>query len=139
MSDRFYDKDLAISLEGDLILSSDGDLAIVEDMAYISQCIYSRLQSVAKDWFHDNIGADIEASMGKPNTEVTSNELRDRITVALTGDNFCSFDDVIVMAIPTSDIMTVVGVFVNTDLSPEPLAYTIELSFLTGFAIKRVS
>lgn len=138
MSDRFADIDLAITEDGDLAIDALGDLLIVEDIAYVIQTVKDRLKSVAKDWFYDNIGADLEAVIGKPNTTDTAKELSDLVTQSLITDNFCSVDDIVIMANPIADTQILLGVFVATQFSPEPLGFVIELNFLTGFKIHTV-
>jgi len=138
MSERFNDIDLAITDDGDLMLTDDGDLAIVEDIEYVAQMTKNRLRSVASDWYYDNIGADIETFIGKPNTKETCDELIAKITAALTSDAFCNLNDILIVANPLSTAEAMVGVFVKTDFSETPLGFLVRMNFLTGFSIERI-
>lgn len=137
MSDRFFDIDLAISDDGDLMLSETKDLLTVEDERYVEQTVKNRLRSVASDWFYDNIGANLEEGIGRTNSEDTAKMLVDNITVALTKDKFCELDDILVVAKPETSTTLFLFTFINTPFSKTPMGFEIELNFLTGFEIRR--
>lgn len=138
MSLRFDDIDLAITEDGDLVWTSDEDLGTVSELDYVIQTVRNRLMSIASDWYYDNIGADIESFIGKPNNKETCDEIVRSITDSLISDGFCDFEDTLVTAQPLSTSDAIVGVFINTGFSETPIGFVVEMNFLTGFMVKRI-
>lgn len=139
MSERHSGFDIAITDAGDLQVDISNDVAIISNIEYVAQSVKNRIRSVANNWYYDNIGADIEKFIGQPNTQDTANKIESAITSSLTYDGFCNNEDVAVFASPLNSVTVLIGVFIDTDFQDDPISFSVELNFLTGFRIVRKS
>lgn len=87
--------DFAINESGDIVFDTNKlDIHSVTDDALRTQNAMCRIKSVSHDWFIDHIGADLEAILGQPNTQVTTSAGVDKIIESLTFDNLYSYEDI---------------------------------------------
>lgn len=93
-------KDIAITMNGDLMF--EDDLMIVEGFDFYIQCARSRIKSISVDWFKDNIGADLERVIGKPNTESSAALGESYIINSLTFDGLFEEHEVVISKYPSS-------------------------------------
>jgi len=131
---NFNDIDLYITESGDLMLDSDGDLATVTDVDYVTQTVINRLKSCSSDWFYDETGADVEVSIGQKNTYENTEALVDRIISSMTKDEFCSIEDLVVIAKPITNTSVLLLISVNIPFA-DTVNFKLELNFLTGYKI----
>lgn len=76
-------KDLKMTVDGELVIGPDGDIATVEGDEAIAQQILFRLKTQKRDWtLSPEVGANLESFIGKPNTR----ETRDLIEVAVLSE-----------------------------------------------------
>lgn len=139
MSDRFFGSDIVITDDGNLAVDVNLDVATCFGIDYVVQSAKNRIRSVSSDWYHDNIGANLEVFIGQPNTQETATQIENAITVALTADSFCNNDEVAVFASPINSVTVLIGVFIDTEFQKDPISFTVELNFLTGFKIYRTT
>jgi len=101
---RIYDDiDLAWTLQGDLNIGPDGDIADTASdvLRSIRQEIRTRVRSSLQDWeLHPGLGADLDEIIGEPNSRETATVGRDRIVASLTRDGFMADSDIQVKSVP---------------------------------------
>jgi hypothetical protein len=101
---RNYDEiDLAWTLNGDLALGKDGDIADTSHdvLKSLRQEIRTRVRSSLEDWeMHPEIGSDLDEIIGEPNNKQTAERGKNRIIDSLIRDNFMSEMDVKVKYVP---------------------------------------
>lgn len=77
------DLDLKFTKDGDLVLGEDGDFLITEGLECRKQFAHNIIKSISRDWFVDNVGADLEALYGLP-VRLARREGIFKITAGLT-------------------------------------------------------
>jgi hypothetical protein len=104
---RNYDNiDLAWTLNGDLALGKDGDIADTSHdvLKSLRQEIRTRIRSSLEDWaMHPSIGANLDEIIGEPNNKATAETGKNRIIDSLIRDNFMTEGDVKVKYVPVDD------------------------------------
>lgn len=96
--------DLYFTEAGDLAISADGDLAMVDDAwRSHSQQAYIRLKTAIGDYLlYPGLGADLQRLVGQPQSEETGNLGRYLVMQALTRDSVLSAFPIDVKAVPVS-------------------------------------
>lgn len=96
--------DIYFTESGDLALSSDGDLAMVDDpWRNHSQQAYVRLRTAIGDYLlYPRMGADLERLIGMAQDEATGNLGKFLILQSLTRDSVLSGLPIDVKAVPVS-------------------------------------
>lgn len=80
--------DIAMSLDGDLMLDDRGDLALVDGFEWLTREVNKRIRTNNPDWrYHSDVGASLEFFIGLLNTEATSRRIRSAIDRSLAIDN----------------------------------------------------
>lgn len=90
--------DFAIDRAGELITGIDSDILSVSGDALNYQMAFCRIQSVAKDWYYDHIGADLEELLGEPLDNNNIALLKQKIITALTFDGYFTTDNIYIDA-----------------------------------------
>lgn len=135
---RYNRTDLKLTPDGDLALTASGDLAVVDRLAYQVQQTICRVKSITVDWLYDHIGADLEDLLGWENTRATADELRSRVTKALTSDGFLNADEVYIEVVPVDRGKLVAFLFINSPYAAEPQGFEIELDLASGATIRAI-
>lgn len=79
--------DLALSIDGDLLIGPDGDFQTVEDIDSFSQDIVFRLKTLAGNYkYFPSCGASLDNLIGLPNSQDTASLGESQIITALTND-----------------------------------------------------
>jgi len=97
--------DLYWTLDGDLALDRNGDLrdTSFDQLRSTLQEIRTRARSSLQDWaIHPNLGANLDALLGRPNNKFTAEEGRTNIISALTMHGFLKKNNVKVKYVPIS-------------------------------------
>jgi hypothetical protein len=77
--------DIKMSLEGDLMLGDDGDIALTEGFDGLAREVNKRLRTNNPEWrYHPTIGADLEFYIGLRNTEAVAKRIRQSIERSLS-------------------------------------------------------
>jgi len=101
---RNYDNtDLKWTLNGDLTVGPDGDLADTahDPLLSLRQEIRTRVRSSTQDWeLHEDLGADLDEIIGEPNTRETGLAGRALIISSLTRDGFIDESDIEIRETP---------------------------------------
>lgn len=134
----YNETDLRITPDGDLIVK-DNDLATIEGFEAAAQNVYCRLMSSDPEWYMEQIGANLEDLLGKPNTRETATEGEDMIKDVLTSDGLVSYEDLYVQAVPLDKSTLVFYVYFKPDgYDGEAIGYEVELNLSIGAKLRRV-
>lgn len=80
-------KDLALTLDGDLVLDSTGDLAFVTGLAVLQQEMIFRLKTKQGDYLYQpQCGTALDSLIGKPASPETQDLAEETVRYALTHD-----------------------------------------------------
>ena len=94
---RNYDRtDLYFTRRGDFALAPDGDILDTSEdpLRSLLQEIRTRLQSEKGDWvLYPNLGADVSNVIGEPNNKATAENLKAKVTAALSQFNLVDTRD----------------------------------------------
>jgi hypothetical protein len=103
MPRNYDDIDLAWTLNGDLAIGKDGDIADTSHdvLKSLRQEIRTRVRSSLEDWeMHPEIGADLDEIIGESNNKTTAEKGKNRIIDSLVRGNFMSEGDIKVKYVP---------------------------------------
>jgi hypothetical protein len=125
--------DLFLSPDGDLVISGS-DFKLAEGDEFLLQSARNRIKSIKKDWFYDNIGADMEEILGEPNTREVSEVGKGKIIEALTCDGLFSSDEIYIKAAPTSRNAILYIVVLKTK-SGSPIVLNVTLDLAKGVTL----
>lgn len=112
------------------LISKDNymNLEIFEDEEAYTQVITNRIKSISKDWFYDNVGADLEQLMGKLNTQDTAQFGSNLITKILTYDGLVKQNDIYIVPKAVSDDTLLYFVFIKSPYTHSKLTFQTEIS-----------
>jgi hypothetical protein len=108
--------DLLFSESGDFVLGENGDLADTRSRAYrgFIQMVLNRIMSSKGDWpLHPDIGVGLNAFVGKPNTKVIADRIKQKIVSELSKDDLIRGNELIVDIFPVSSNAIAIGVIVS--------------------------
>ena len=91
--------DFGFSPEGEIIIDSQSsDIAKKQSNDLRIQLAYNRIKSIAKNWFVDEVGADLEEIIGKPCNKEISEYGKAKIINVLTYDNLWEEKNIFIKA-----------------------------------------
>jgi len=134
--DRLYENDIGLTVDGDLDL--DGDFTIVSENDYIKQQVNIRVKTINPDWFYDDLGADMEQLLGKPNTKITAEKGISLIRKSLTYDGFLDNDSVYIKPMPLDVDNVSFFLFIRTPFTDKPLSFEVAVALSAGINITEV-
>ena len=109
-------KDLALSADGDLVLSAYGDLATVSGLQVLQQEILFRIRTrLGDDLYQPQMGTLLDTLIGRPNAQETADAGVAMITSALVHDGLLSTIALEVLAYPKA--ATVIAFILLVDAS----------------------
>ena len=107
--------DFAIESEGELAINSEShDIMTLTDDDLRIQLAYNIIKSVTKDWFIDNIGADLELLIGTHCTKEAVEHGKSRIKVALLKDELWDKEDIYIRGGITNNTNIIYNVYLKT-------------------------
>ena len=133
--------DFAITTEGELIIDEENhDIAkSIEDDLRI-QLAYDRIKSISKNWFVDEIGADMEELVGRPCTEDIAEYGKQKIINVLLIDDLWKKEDIFIKAEIKDNVHIIYSVYLKLFQSEteDTISYEIivELDLVKGVFIK---
>lgn len=93
--------DIGMTLDGDLMVDSTGDLAIVDGWEWLYREINKRIRTNNPSWRnHAGIGCSLNDFIGQPNTPEVAQEIRRRIKSVLSVDSIAYPGEIEVDIIP---------------------------------------
>jgi phage baseplate assembly protein W len=134
--------DLAMTIDGQLILGPDGDLATVWGDDQIIQEVLFRLKTTRGDWvLSPDIGCSLEDFVGKPNISLTHTAIEQRIRTALTADFLLAMPEINVIDLPDTDgentQVFILIEFASLENDERKLQVTAELDMRKGLVYAR--
>lgn len=133
--------DFAITTDGELIVDEQNhDIAkSIEDDLRI-QLAYDRIKSISKNWFVDEIGADMEELVGRPCTEDIAEYGKQKIINVLLIDDLWEKEDIFIKAEIKDNVHIIYSVYLKLFQSEteDTISYEIivELDLVKGVFIK---
>ena len=133
--------DFAITTEGELIIDEENhDIVKSLDDDLRIQLAYNRIKSISKNWFVDEIGADMEELIGKPCTEDIAEYGKQKIINVLLIDDLWNKDDIFIKAEIKDNVHIIYSVYLKLFQSEteDTISYEIivELDLVKGVFIK---
>ena len=133
--------DFAITTEGELIIDEENhDIVKSLDDDLRIQLAYNRIKSISKNWFVDEVGADMEELIGRPCTEDMAEYGKQKIINVLLIDNLWNKDDIFIKAEIKDNVHIIYSVYLKLFQSEteDTISYEIivELDLVKGVFIK---
>ena len=133
--------DFAITTEGELIIDEENhDIVKSLDDDLRIQLAYNRIKSISKNWFVDEVGADMEELIGKPCTEDIAEYGKQKIINVLLIDDLWNTDDIFIKAEIKDNVHIIYSVYLKLFQSEteDTISYeiTVELDLVKGVFIK---
>ena len=133
--------DFAITTEGELIIDEENhDIVKSLDDDLRIQLAYNRIKSISKNWFVDEVGADMEELIGRPCTEDMAEYGKQKIINVLLIDNLWNKDDIFIKAEIKYNVPIIYSVYLKLFQSEteDTISYeiTVELDLVKGVFIK---
>ena len=133
--------DFAITTEGELIIDEENhDIVKSLDDDLRIQLAYNRIKSISKNWFVDEVGADMEELIGKPCTEDIAEYGKQKIINVLLIDDLWNKDDIFIKAEIKDNVHIIYSVYLKLFQSEteDTISYeiTVELDLVKGVFIK---
>lgn len=95
--------DIALSYDGDLLISENNDLKIVSSIDWFKREVNKIVRTNLRDWKSEpDIGVDLDEFIGKLNNKETASEIKNKLLEALHIDNFQFPGEFDIKVIPTS-------------------------------------
>ena len=133
MNNIYLTKDFKISLSGDLVIGSDGDLDYVEGGENIAQDAMVRLRTYLDESpLMPQIGSLISDYAGYPNTRETGEAIEREVIRALTINGYISTDNLYVAVVPVPEdsgkLLLIIDPDTTTENSSSSLEFDIDLT-----------
>lgn len=133
--------DFAITTDGELIIDEEQhDIVKSMDDDLRIQLAYDRIKSISKNWFVDEIGADMEELIGRPCTEDMAEYGKQKIINVLLIDDLWQEDDIFIKAEIKDNVHIIYSVYLKLFQAEteDTISYeiTVELDLVKGVFIK---
>ena len=133
--------DFGFSPDGEIIVDSEThDIYKSKDDELKIQLAYDRIKSISKNWFVDEVGADMEELIGRPCTEDMAEYGKQKIINVLLIDDLWNKDDIFIKAEIKDNVHIIYSVYLKLFQSEteDTISYEIivELDLVKGVFIK---
>ena len=133
--------DFGFSPDGEIIVDSEThDIYKSKDDELKIQLSYNRIKSISKNWFIDEVGADMEELIGRPCTEDMAEYGKQKIINVLLIDDLWNKDDIFIKAEIKDNVHIIYSVYLKLFQSEteDTISYEIivELDLIKGVFIK---
>ena len=133
--------DFSFSPDGEIIVDSEThDIYKSKDDELKIQLSYNRIKSISKNWFIDEVGADMEELIGRPCTEDMAEYGKQKIINVLLIDDLWNKDDIFIKAEIKDNVHIIYSVYLKLFQSEteDTISYeiTVELDLVKGVFIK---
>lgn len=133
--------DFGFSPDGEIIVDSEThDIYKLKDDELKIQLSYNRIKSISKNWFIDEVGADMEELIGRPCTEDMAEYGKQKIINVLLIDDLWNKDDIFIKAEIKDNVHIIYSVYLKLFQSEteDTISYEIivELDLVKGVFIK---
>lgn len=128
--------DFKITPEGDLLLDTNKNLAIVKKDELKLQIARNCVKSVQSDWYMDNIGANLERFIGLPCSTATVEAIKKQIISSLVSQDIYETDHIYIEDLELSKHKIVLRVYLkNSQEKADCLDVTVDT--INGVHIKK--
>ena len=94
--------DVGMTLDGDLMISPDGDLNLVDGFEWLYREVNKRIRTENPMWqLHPTVGANLSDFKGEPNTPQNAKRIRQRLKYILSQGNIGFPGEFAIRVIPT--------------------------------------
>ena len=133
--------DFGFSPDGEIIVDSEThDIYKSKDDELKIQLSYDRIKSISKNWFVDEVGADMEELIGRPCTEDMAEYGKQKIINVLLIDDLWNKDDIFIKAEIKDNVHIIYSVYLKLFQSEteDTISYEIivEVDLVKGVFIK---
>lgn len=133
--------DFGFSPDGEIIVDSEThNIYKSKDDELKIQLSYNRIKSISKNWFIDEVGADMEELIGRPCTEDMAEYGKQKIINVLLIDDLWNKDDIFIKAEIKDNVHIIYSVYLKLFQSEteDTISYEIivELDLVKGVFIK---
>ena len=123
--DRF---DFGFSPDGEIIVDTDThDIYKSQEDELKIQLSYNRIKSISKNWFIDEVGADLEEIIGKACNETTAEYGKLKIIDVLTFDGLWDDSDIFIKSEIKNNINITYNIFLKLRQSDTEEVYSYEI------------
>lgn len=133
--------DFGFSPEGEILIDSDSnDICKKQSNDLKIQLSYNRIKSISKNWFVDEVGADLEEIIGKACNQETAEYGKSKIIKVLTFDDLWKENDIFIQAEIKNNVNILYTVYLKLIDEETEKVYTheidIELDLIKGVKIR---
>lgn len=132
--------DFDIDTSGELIMTADHNINTVTDDDLRIQLAFDRIKSISKNWFIDEIGADLEEIIGRPCDQEHAEIGKKKILNVLIIDELWDLNDIVIAAEIKNNINITFTVYLKTvqNISEETITTEIicELDLIKGVNVR---
>ena len=97
-------KDIALTVDGDLVLDDTGDFATINGVAVLQQEVLFRLRTTLGDYLYQmQCGTELSSLIGKPNSQETANKGEETIRRSLTHDGLLDDSTLEIISFPLNN------------------------------------
>lgn len=120
--------DFGFSPDGEIIVDSDThDIYKSREDELKIQLSYNRIKSISKNWFIDEVGADLEEIIGKACNETTAEYGKLKIIDVLTFDGLWDDSDIFIKSEIKNNINITYNIFLKLRQSDTEEVYSYEI------------
>lgn len=120
--------DFGFSPDGEIIIDSDThDIYKSKDDELKIQLSYNRIKSISKNWFIDEVGADLEEIIGKACNETTAEYGKLKIIDVLTFDELWDEKDIFIKSEIKNNINITYNIYLKLRQSDTEEVYSYEI------------
>ena len=120
--------DFGFSPDGEIIVDSDThDIYKSQEDELKIQLSYNRIKSISKNWFIDEVGADLEEIIGKACNETTAEYGKLKIIDVLTFDGLWNDKDIFIKSEIKNNINITYNIYLKLHQSDTEEVYSYEI------------
>ena len=120
--------DFGFSPDGEIIVDTDThDIYKSQEDELKIQLSYNRIKSISKNWFIDEVGADLEEIIGKACNETTAEYGKLKIIDVLTFDGLWNDSDIFIKSEIKNNINITYNIFLKLRQSDTEEVYSYEI------------
>lgn len=121
--------DFGITSEGEIVVNTDShDIMKTVDNDLRIQLAYNRIKSISRNWFVDEVGADLEELVGKPCTEDIAEYGKTKIINVLTFDELWLDNDIFIKSEIRNNTNIIYNIFLKIYQSETENTYSYEIT-----------
>lgn len=133
--------DFKLDMFGELVINEiNHEIDTVKSDDLKVQLAYTRIKSIANGWFYDNVGADLEALVGRPVKKEIVSVGTTKIIEVLTYDDLWAEEDILIQTTIKDSTHVIYSVYLrkytDDEFGEESIVMNIELDLVQGVRIK---